>query len=168
LEEGKGFQLSQARLGPGRIHHCMRSIGLAEVALALMIERTNARVAFKKQLAEQGSIKQDIARSRIEIENCRLLTLQTAHMIDTAMIKNPKTRQYVGMIKVYVPTACKTIVDRAVQAHGGAGVCQDTPLARMWAGLRTMQLADGPDEVHMVTIGKLEVQARAKFNKAKL
>lgn len=155
-KEGAGFALAQSRLGPGRIHHCMRAIGMAEAALALMLQRVNKRKAFGRELFAQGTIREDIATSRIEIEQARLLTLQAAYYIDSVSIKHDLTRQYVAMIKVAAPTMLTNICDRAIQAHGGMGVCQDTPLAQMWAAARTLHLADGPDQVHRVTIARLE------------
>jgi acyl-CoA dehydrogenase len=155
LGEGRGFEIAQGRLGPGRIHHCMRSIGVAERALALMCKRVLARVAFGKRLAEMGSIRQDIAYSRVEIDQCRLLTLRAAHMMDTVGNKNAK--QEIAAIKVAAPSMSLRVLDRAIQAHGGMGVCQDTFLAAAWANQRTLRLADGPDEVHLDQLGKLEL-----------
>jgi len=160
-KDGAGFALAQSRLGPGRIHHCMRCIGQAEVSLALMLDRVNKRRAFGRELFAQGAIREDIANSRIEIEQCRLLTLQAARYIDSLTIKHPLTRQYVAMIKVAAPNMLTTVCDRAIQAHGGMGVSQDTPLAQLWAGARTLRLADGPDQVHRVTIARIE-NSRAK------
>ena len=154
--EGEGFALAQARLGPGRIHHCMRAIGMAERALSLMIKRTVAREAFGKELVRQGVIQDWIAQARIEIEQARLLVLKAAWMIDTVGAKG--ARKEIAAIKVAVPQMAERIIDHAIQSHGGAGVCQDTPLAGLYAGIRTLRIVDGPDEVHIRDIARLEIK----------
>lgn len=156
LGAGRGFEIAQARLGPGRIHHCMRCIGAAERALEAMCRRVQERVAFGRPLAEQGTIRQDIARSRIEIDQARLLTLHAAHKMDVA--GNRAARMEIAAIKVVAPTMALNVVDRAIQAHGGMGVSQDSFLAEAWAQLRTLRLADGPDEVHLESIAKAQLR----------
>ena len=155
-EEGGGFAIAQARLGPGRIHHCMRCIGMAERALELMCRRVQHRVAFGKTLAEQGVIQEWIADSRIEIDQIRLLTMKAAWLMDT--VGNKGARTEISAIKVVAPNVALRVVDRAIQAHGGGGVSDDFPLAAMYAGLRTLRLADGPDEVHRMQLARRELR----------
>jgi acyl-CoA dehydrogenase len=155
-EEGGGFAIAQARLGPGRIHHCMRAIGAAERALELMCRRVSSRTAFGKTLAEQGVIQDWIARSRIEIDQARLLTLNAAWLMDT--VGNKAARNEISAIKVVAPEMALRVVDRAIQAHGGGGVSDDFPLAALYASLRTLRIADGPDEVHRMVIARRELR----------
>ena len=156
LGEGRGFEIAQGRLGPGRIHHCMRIIGQTERALEFMIRRLNSRVAFGKPVSQQSVWHERIAESRMMIDQARLLTLKAAHMMDT--VGNKEARKEIGMIKVIAPNMAQKIMDWAIQAHGGGGVCQDFPLAFMWAWNRTMRLADGPDEVHRAQVARLELK----------
>jgi acyl-CoA dehydrogenase len=155
LGEGRGFEIAQGRLGPGRIHHCMRAIGVAERALELMCKRLNERVAFGKRISEQGVWRERIAESRIQIDTARLLTLKTAYMMDKVGNKHAKAE--IAMIKVLAPNVAQQVLDWAIQAHGAGGVSDDFPLASMWAGNRTLRLADGPDEVHRNAVAKLEL-----------
>jgi len=156
LGEGRGFEIAQGRLGPGRIHHCMRLVGAAGRALEIMCRRVEDRVAFGKKLSEQSSIRQDIAKSRCEIEQARLLTLWAADRLDRE--GNVSAKDAIGMIKIVIPRMVQEVADRAMQAHGGMGICQDTPLPEIWTYGRLVRFADGPDEVHMSQLGKLTIK----------
>jgi acyl-CoA dehydrogenase len=155
LGEGRGFEIAQGRLGPGRIHHCMRSVGQAQRALEIMARRVDNRVAFGRKLSEQGSIRQDVARSFCEIEQARLLTLKAADHMDR--FGNVVSRDLIAAIKVVAPQMAQTVADRAIQAHGGMGVSDDTPVAHLFTLNRFLRIADGPDEVHMAQLGKMKI-----------
>mmetsp|Transcript_13793 Transcript_13793/g.34666 ORF Transcript_13793/g.34666 Transcript_13793/m.34666 type:complete len:481 (-) Transcript_13793:126-1568(-) len=155
---GSGFKVSQARLGPGRIHHCMRSIGLAQRCYELMLQRSTERKTFGKYLAEHGSLQKDIADSFNDLNQARLLTLDCAHRMDVSPTGPRGARQFISGIKVAVPALCLRVIDRALQVHGGLGVCQDTILASAWAGMRTLRIADGPDEVHRRSVARMELK----------
>jgi acyl-CoA dehydrogenase len=160
LGEGRGFEIAQGRLGPGRIHHCMRMIGQAEYALELMCKRTMSRVAFGRPISDQGVTRERIANARIMIDQARLLTLNAAFKMDTA--GNKAAQGEIAMIKVAAPVMCQQVIDWAIQAHGGGGMCDDFPLAWMYSWNRTLRLADGPDEVHRNAIAKLELAKHAR------
>ena len=156
LGEGRGFEIAQGRLGPGRIHHCMRLVGAADRALEIMCRRVEDRVAFGKKLSEQSSIRQDIAKSRCDIEQARLLTLWAADRLDKE--GNVAAKDAIGMIKIVIPRMVQEVADRAMQSHGGMGICQDTPLPEIWTYGRLVRFADGPDEVHMSQLAKLTIK----------
>jgi acyl-CoA dehydrogenase len=158
LGEGRGFEIAQGRLGPGRIHHCMRLIGHCERAIEMMTDRAQKRIAFGHKLSDQGVVRDQIAQSRIEVEQARLLVLKTAHMIDTKGAK--QAAREISMIKVAVPNIAMKILDRAIQIHGAMGVSQDTPLGAMYVSARSLRIADGPDEVHLAALAKYELKSK--------
>jgi acyl-CoA dehydrogenase len=159
--EGDGFMIAQARLGPGRIHHCMRALGMAERALGLMVDRAKSRVAFGRPLAEQGTVREEIARSRMQIDQARLMVLKTADLIDKFGAKGARTE--IAAIKVIAPNVALDVIDRAIQIHGGAGVSNDTVLARFYASARTLRIADGPDAVHIRSVAREELARERPF-----
>ena len=159
--EGDGFMIAQARLGPGRIHHCMRAMGMAERALALMVQRSRNRVAFDRPLADQGTVREAIALSRMEIDQARLYVLKTADLIDKHGVKGARTE--ISAIKVAAPTVALAVIDRAIQVHGGAGVSNDTVLARFYASARTLRIVDGPDAVHIRSVAKEELSRERPY-----
>jgi acyl-CoA dehydrogenase len=156
--EGEGFAIAQARLGPGRVHHCMRALGMGERALALMTSRASERHAFGRTLGEQGVVREWIAEARIQLESLRLLVLKTAWLMDT--VGNRRAMTEIQAIKIAVPRAVQQIIDRAIQLYGGAGVSSDTPLAELYAGIRSLRIADGPDEVHLASLGRAQLRER--------
>jgi acyl-CoA dehydrogenase len=157
-QEGDGFRISQARLGPGRIHHCMRAIGMAERALGILCHRAAGRETFGVRVADQGVVREWIARSRLEIEQARLLTLKAAWMMDE--VGNVAARKEIAAIKIAVPEMAHKVIDRAIQVHGAFGITQHTPLAEFWASARTLRILDGPDEVHLRSLGRWELKAQ--------
>jgi acyl-CoA dehydrogenase len=159
LGEGRGFEIAQGRLGPGRIHHCMRLIGVAERSIEAMCARAKGRVAFGKPISEQGVVMEAIAKSRMEIEQARLLTLKAAYMMDT--VGNKQARSEIAQIKVVGPNMALNVIDRAIQVHGAGGVSQDFGLSAAWAHARALRLADGPDEVHAAAVAKLELRKQS-------
>ncbi len=162
--EGKGFEIAQGRLGPGRIHHCMRSVGVAQRALDLMCERVNERIVFGQPMIKQQSIREDIAKSACQIEQARLMTLKAAQKMDTE--GNKAAKDLIAMIKIVAPSMSLDVLDRAIQCHGAVGVSQDTFLAHAYAGQRTLRLADGPDQVHMMQLGRDLVKQKAKLKES--
>ena len=156
MGEGRGFEISQVRLGPGRIHHCMRSIGQAERALELMVKRAGSRVAFGKPIVKLGKNLEVVSRARIDIDACKLMVLRAAKAMD--VLGNKEARVHVSAVKAMVPEITCRIIDQAIQMHGATGISKWTPLAQMYAGQRTLRLADGPDEVHHMVVGRNEVQ----------
>jgi acyl-CoA dehydrogenase len=155
-DEGSGFAIAQQRLGPGRIHHCMRLIGMAERAFDLLCTRASQRTAFGKPIATQGMTQHWIAQARVRIEQARLLTLKTAHLMDT--VGNRGARMEISAIKIVAPSMAEWVLDKAIQVHGGMGFTDDTPLAMMWAHARTLRMADGPDEVHEMALARRELK----------
>ena len=159
LGEGRGFEIAQGRLGPGRIHHCMRFIGLAERALEIMCRRAKSRTAFGSTLAEMGAVRQTIGQSRCDIEQARLMTLKAAWMMDT--VGNKAARNEIAIVKIIVPTMAGTVIDRAIQVHGGGGLSQDFFLAEAFAETRFLRIGDGPDEVHREALARVELARHA-------
>jgi alkylation response protein AidB-like acyl-CoA dehydrogenase len=158
LGPGRGFEIAQGRLGPGRIHHCMRQIGAADRSVDMMCRRVASRHAFGKPLSEQGTIRAEVAKAAIEIEQTRLLCLHTAHLMD--LHGNKVAKDHIAMIKIAAPQMAKRVIDAAMQAHGAVGLSNDLPMAHLWAWARILQQADGPDEVHMAALGKSQIRGR--------